>query len=104
MTWTKLDDGFWSNPKVAAAGNEVAGAYARCLSYCGHHETDGKVPVDVARFIARPKVFEQLVETGLIEQNGNGFVIPDFLDFNPSHKVLEEKRAKDRARKGTQIP
>lgn len=100
MTWTKLDDGFWSNPKIELAGNEAAGVYARCLSYCGHHETDGAIPPGVARYIGPPKAWKRLEEVGLIESlNGTGFRIPDYLDFNPSKAVLEEKRRKDRERK-----
>lgn len=100
MTWTKLDDGFWSNPKVSRVGNEAAGAYARCLSYCGCHETDGLIPPDVARFIATPKVFGKLEDVGLVEGlNGTGYRIPDYLEFNPSHDKLEAKREADRRRK-----
>lgn len=98
MAWTKLDDGFWSNPKIVAAGNEAAGAYVRCLSYCGQHGTDGKVPIDVARFIARPKVLDQLLEVSLLEQNGSGYVIPDYLEFNPSAEKVAEERAAARDR------
>lgn len=99
LTWTKLDDGFWSNPKVTQVGLAGAGAYARCLSYCGDQETDGKVPADIARYIGTPAVFKRLVDAGLMRRNGSGFVIPDYLDFNPSRETLERKRARDRARK-----
>lgn len=103
MTWTKLDDGFWSNPKVARAGNEAAGAYARSLSYCGNHETDGTIPPDIAKFIGPPKVWKKLAEVGLVEDlNGTGYLIPDFLDFNPSHEKLEAKREADRKRKAAE--
>lgn len=100
MTWTKLDDGFWSNPKVERVGNDGAGEYARCLSYCGHHETDGFIPPGIARYIATPKLFARLEEVGLIESlNGTGYRIPDYLEFNPSKAKLDEKRRKDRERK-----
>ena len=93
MTWTKLDDSFWSHPKVTGAGNEAAGAYVRMLSYCGKHLTDGRVPDEIARFIARPKVIEQLQEFSFVVKNGKGYLIPDYLEFNPSREqVLEERR------------
>lgn len=102
MTWSKLDDGFWSNPKVERVGNDGAGAYARCLSYCGHHETDGFIPPGIARYIATPKLFRRLEQEGLVESlNGSGYRIPDYLDFNPSHEKLEAKREADRKRKAT---
>lgn len=100
--WVRLDDSYWSHPKVVGVGNEAAGVYARLLSYCGRHETDGRVPEEVARFISgkRPPL-NKLLESGLVESNGAGFVIPDFLDFNPSHSALEEKRERDRIRKAS---
>ena len=94
MTWTKLDDGFWSNPKIEAAGNEAAGAYARMLSYCGMHRTDGRVPERIAKFIARPALLKRMAEYSLLVQNGSGYVIPDYLEFNPSAEQVEERRAK----------
>jgi hypothetical protein len=103
VTWSKLDDGLWSHPKVVAAGNEAAGVYCRSLSYCGCHETDGHVPQEVAKFIGRQRAFERLIEVKLMERNGTGYQIPDFLQFNPSHALLEAKRARDRARKADGI-
>ena len=41
MTWVKLDDGFYDNPKIVAVGFDGAGLYAMCLAYCGRHMTDG---------------------------------------------------------------
>lgn len=99
MTWVKLDDKFWSNPKVQVIGNEGAGAFARLLSFCGDHMTDGKVPEDTARFIAKPKTLDKLLEYGFLERNGVGYAIPDFLDFNPSREQIEAKREADRRRR-----
>ena len=99
MTWTKLDDGFWSEPRILAVGNEAAGVFARILSYCGRHETDGAVPEEVARFIGRTKKLDELVGVGLLEKLDNGYLVPDFLRFNPSRAQLEAKREADRKRK-----
>lgn len=92
MTWAKLDDGFWVNPKVVTAGNAAAGAFARMLSYCGNQDTDGHIPTDIARFIGTPKQLRELSEAGLIEQTPNGWLIPDYLEFNPSRAEVEAKR------------
>jgi hypothetical protein len=100
MTWTKLDDSFYDCPKILGAGNEAVGVYARLLSYCGRHETDGVIPSEVARFVGRSKVLERLVEFGLLERLDNAVRIPDYLDYNPSHDSLERKREADRKRKG----
>lgn len=99
MPWVKLDDKFWADPKVEEVGNEAAGAFARMLSYCGDHLTDGKVTDAKARYIAKPKVIDRLAEFGFIAKNGAGWIIPDFLDFNPSREQVEAKREADRERK-----
>lgn len=92
MAWAKLDDGFWSNPKVEEAGNEAAGAYARMLSYCGQHLTDGHVKQAAAKYITRRPILTRLVELGFLERNGEGWIIPDYLEFNPSREEVESKR------------
>lgn len=99
MAWVKLDDKFWSNPKLEKVGNEAAGAYARMLSYCGDQLTDGIVTRPTATYIARPKVVTSLLEFGFLVPHGDDYRIPDYLDFNPSREQTLQKRAKDRERK-----
>jgi hypothetical protein len=99
MPWVKLDDSFWANPKVVAAGNEVAGAYVRMLSYCGQQLTDGEIAEEPARFIAKAPVTKKLVGHGFVEASASGFLIPDYLDFNPSREKVEATR-KARAEAG----
>lgn len=99
MTWVKLDDGFWSDPAIDRVGNEAAGVYARMLSYCGQHLTDGHVPATAAKFISpRGRPLDALIEAGLIEPNGDGYLIPKFLDYNPSKAQVEDRRRRDAER------
>lgn len=97
--WTRLDDKFWSDPKVEKIGNEAAGAYARMLSYCGDHLTEGRLTDGAARFITRPKVIETLAEFGFIQPHGDDWIIPNYLDFNPTKAEVEAKQ-KARAEAG----
>jgi hypothetical protein len=99
MPWVKLDDKFWGNPKVQKIGNEAAGAYCRMLSFCGDHLTDGLITGDALRFICRPKVAEILTEYGFIQPHGEDWIVPDYLDFNPSREQVESKREADRKRR-----
>lgn len=98
MPWVKLDDAFWANPKVVVAGNEVAGAYTRMLSYCGQQLTDGFVEADVVKFIAKPGLIKKLSGQGFVEATKGGLVIPDYLEYNPTRERAEEERAKARER------
>ena len=99
MPWLRIDDAFWAHPKVMAAGNEVAGAYVRLLSYCAQQLTDGVVTSDVAKVIATPALQRKLISFGFVERHDEGLVIPDYLDFNPSRAHTEEIRIK-RAKAG----
>lgn len=100
MPWLKVDDSFWANPKVVAAGNEVSGAYIRMLSYSAQQLTDGLIPEEQGRFIARAAITKKLVSHGFCERSSDGLVVPDYLDFNPSReKVLATRRARAEAGK-----
>ena len=94
MSWVRLDDKFHSNPKVVAVGNAGAGAYARALSYCADHLTDGMVPAAWFKSVAPPKLRARMIEVGLVIETPIGFKIEDYLTLNPSKADVLEKRAK----------
>jgi len=102
MPWVKLDDSFYSHPKVVNAGHEAIGLYVISLTYASHQLTDGHVP---AAWVKQQvgsrtsKLAGVLVEHALWEQNGTGWVIHDYLNYNPSRESIVEKRRKDSVRK-----
>lgn len=104
MPWVLLDDGFHSNPKVLAVGNAGAGLYARALSYCGDHLTDGYVPMSWARTAATANLRQHLVDAGLWAEENGGYRIDDYLEVNPSRAEVEERRKKkaEAGRKGAE--
>lgn len=64
--------------------------------------TDGHIDIEWLRERAGRRAYklaDLLVDAGLWEQNGNGYVIHDYLDYNPSRVEIEAKRAADAARK-----
>lgn len=124
MSWGKLSDQFHSHPKVIAGGNEVAGVYARAISYCADYSTDGFVSGEWAKQIAKPRVLDRVTATGLWitveagenrtvserKDSGNrtlpdvflkilynGFFIPDYLHYNPSRVEVEVAKARRQA-------
>lgn len=112
MTYVLLDDKFHSNEKTLEVGNVGAGLYARALSYCGDHLTDGFVPLSWAREAGTPKLRRSLVEAGLwievqpgaefhyvsgdesydVEIRKPGYFIPDYLALNPTAASVKAKR------------
>lgn len=101
MTWVKLDDGFWSHPVIDGTTLPAVGLYAKSLSYCGHHLTDGAITDSAALYMAQGKrnLIRELVDRGLWHELDNGYLVPDFLDYNPSKAKVEEERRKAAERK-----
>lgn len=107
MPWARLDDSFHSHPKTVSAWHRcpaAVGLFARVLSWVADHSLDGKVPAEVLEMWMpsqsdRAQAIEALVDAGLFEKNGQGFVIHDFLAYNPSKADVEARREHDRKRK-----
>ncbi len=110
MSWAKLDDQFADHPKIVTAGPLAAWLYVAGLTYCCRYLTDGRIPeaavprlanfgglarlgpdgwqpVDVGELVAA------LVENQLWEPCEGGYLIHDYLDYNPpAEKVLRERK------------
>lgn len=126
MVWVKLDDQFPDHPKVVAAGPCAAWLHVCGIAYCNRHLTDGFIPRGVAHrltdfdglswtgprntdAVAGP-IFDvdcegeasRLVELGLWDEDGGGYRIHDYHDFQPTKAEVEELREKRSAagRKG----
>lgn len=96
MSWVKLDDSFFSHPKVVNAGTEAIGLYVLGLTYSSHHLTDGHVPsawVRQAVGSKAKKLTETLMEHGLWELNGTGWLIHDYLEYQASREQIQAQRA-----------
>lgn len=104
MTWVKLDDGFPNSPKVDRLSDKAKLLYVAGLCYCGRNLTDGvlttgkAVKIVLAEVGAKPRHVTELHEAGLWDRMVDGWLVHDYLDYNPSReKVLEERRkARDR--------
>lgn len=106
MPWARLDDNFFTHPKTRKVWRcrPALGLHAMALSYCMRHGTEGSVP-DV--FVEdqlpddreRGTVVAALVDAGMWERNGDGWIVHDFLDYNPSNADIEARREADRERK-----
>ena len=84
MPWFRLDDGFHHHPKVRHAGNCAVGLWVRCATYSAQYLTDGHIDTDVANSTATDREIDRLTAAHLWIPDDNGFLIPDYLDYNPS--------------------
>lgn len=104
MSFAQFHDGFYRNPKVRAAGPDAAWMWAASIGYANERLTDGFIPTvalhDLVALDAKPrlKLAAKLVEVGLWESCEGGWMIHDFLNWNPSKAAVLERRAANLAR------
>lgn len=99
MSWVKLDDGFFSNRKVRSVSATAALFDIASFCFCAQSENDGHVLTGDVQMIAAmvrvrspAKYVKELVQVGLWDVEPGGYNVHDFLEYNPSHAELIEKR------------
>jgi hypothetical protein len=124
MAWVKIDDQFTDHPKAAEAGPLGVAMHVAGLCYCNRHLTDGFISEAVAARLLNfggiytaqfpggileesqevhwRSVVDSLVHARLWEQIAgeySGWMIHDYLEYNPSKAETLAKREADVARK-----
>ena len=101
MAWARIDDNFFSHPKVRKAGKDAVMLYMAALCHCNAYLTEGFIAdevlelIGVQAFQTQPKkLAEQLVECELINRVEGGYQIHDYLKYNYSRDKVEELRIK----------
>lgn len=96
MGWLRLDDAFGDHPKVIGLSDRAFRAHVMGLLYCARHLTDGIVPRAAA---PKTAAIRELERAGLwTATRGGGWLIHDFLDYNPSKaETLDKRSAKSMA-------
>jgi hypothetical protein len=104
VTFAQLHDGFYRNPKVRAVEPAAAWMWVASIGYANERLSDGFIPKaalhDLATLDAKPraKLVEQLVAERLWEPCEGGWMIHDFLMWNPSKEAVIARRAANLAR------
>lgn len=99
MAWVKLDDHFFSHPKVLPLSKGAKLLYLSGLTYASAQLTDGRLNAAAVVLAAKivsvaPKLADELAEAGLWEADGDGYAIHDYLTYNPAReKVLSVRKA-----------
>ena len=101
MTWVKLDDGMIEHPKILGISDKSLRLFLVGLSYCSRQLTDGFVPSAIGVSLGR-KYATELVNAGIWETTPGGYIVHDYLDYQPSKAEVIELRAKrsEAGRKG----
>lgn len=112
MAWVRIDDQFTEHPKLVQAGPLGVAMQIAALCYANRHLTDGELPANiVARFmptvcydpetgeeITWRDVADRLVEIGIWHKTDGGYLIHDYLEYQPSKADVEAERAAARER------
>lgn len=102
MAWFKVDDGWWSHPKVLQLSDAAQALWLRAGSWSMKHLTDGEIPaysLSVLRAKRRP--IAELLAVELWTKNDDGYAFHDWMKYQPSKEKVEQDRsdAAERQRK-----
>jgi hypothetical protein len=98
MTWVKIDDTFPDHPRVVGLSDAAFRSHVAGLCYSARYLTDGSIPSSAMRSIGTRKSATELEEAGLWVRSDHGWLIRDYLDYNPSRADVEGKREAARER------
>lgn len=90
MTWVRLDDQFADHPKIVGLSASAFRLHVTAICYAARQETDGVIP-RAAAFVVK-RIAGELVAAGLWDAHPRGYVVHDYLDYNPSASELLSKR------------
>lgn len=107
MGWAKFDDLYDDNPKVRRAFSlnaQAVSVHVLAITYSARHLTDGRVSEEwlrerVPHGRQRQAVLRVLVDAGLFDKNGTGYLVHDYLDYNPSRADVLARREREREAK-----
>lgn len=99
MTWVRLDDQFYDNPRNRALGPSGRDLFVAGLCYCNKGLTDGTIakadlPLLLAQAQAKRSTVQVLVDAGRWVEHDDHYQVDNYLKFQPSRaKVLADRAA-----------
>jgi hypothetical protein len=111
VTWLKIDDRMPEHRKVRRLSHAAFRLHVTLLCLCARDVNDGQVTRDDVddALDARPfrdddgdALLAELVAAGLLDVDGDGWRVHDYLDHNPSRADVEAQREREREKKRAQ--
>lgn len=112
MPWVRLDDGMFTHRKLVDVSVEARWLLVASICYANQNATGGKLSrraAETVGMIAEPAVaIQELLAVVLWEPDGAGYLIHDYLQYQPTReKILADRaanasrQARHRARNGS---
>lgn len=97
MSWVKLDDGFIMHRKVMEICNDGLALQIAGMTHCARNLTDGFISDKATKQLMALRsvgdnALQELLEVGLWEVTEGGYLVHDYLDYNPSKEEAEQLR------------
>ena len=96
MPWVRIDDRFPEHEKIVAGGPLAIALQVRALCYCARNLTDGRLSRGIVAMMAHDLDgfgAADMERAGLWEKTTDGWLVHDYLAYNPSRKQVEAERA-----------
>lgn len=119
MPWVKFSDDWYDDPELIEAGPAAMLVWPLLISWSARNLTDGKIPAGQVRRlvdwhslgIEPEQTIAPLVSVGRLQEIAGGYLITNFLKYQPSReKVLADREAskvraaKSRSKSGGRTP
>lgn len=103
MSWVRLDDQFANHAKIMSVGSDAFRLHVTAMCWSASQLTDGAVPAAAVRQLGwfcddLKQATSELVAAGLWEVAGAGWLIHDYLEYNPSKEQVLKERAEAKER------
>lgn len=103
MSWVSLDDGFADHPKVLDLTDAAFRLHVCAMCWVGRRLTDGAIRARELRILVAmlpnppedpASLLKEILDAGLWEETSDGWVIHDWLKYNPcAGKVVAKREA-----------
>lgn len=102
MSWVRLDDRFPSHRKVALLSDRAFRLHVSAICWCSENLTDGHIRERELTLVAHVRGLKatarELEEAGVWDRVEDGWVVHDYLAYNPSREQVIAERKKNAAR------
>lgn len=101
MPWIRFEDNFPEHPKVLALSDGAFRLHVQAIAYCSRQLTDGHVSIAAVESLTRrsSRLTAELIRARLWEPVDDGYLIHDYLEYQPSRDDIQKRREADRSRK-----